>query len=404
MITFLLKIFVKDYKDTSNPKVRKKYGLLGSIFGLISNLIIVAIKVFFGIITATTSMIADSLNNISDLGNNMISIFGFKYANKKADDNHPYGHQRLEYIISLILGTIIIILGAFLLYNGVSSLISFIKSMIETSRPEAVSISSLTIFVFTLSFLIFTVLIKLIQSYLYYDLGKRISSMQLKVLSKDSRNDVIATIFVIIGLIISYFTGYSIDCFFTMAVSIFVIISGINIVKEAAIVLIGQKPNKDIIEKIKEIILKDESVLGIHDLNIHYYGDVAYGSIDIEIDEKTTLINAHKIADRLEKIIFAKLGISMSIHIDPINNHDPETNKMKLDILNLVQDKEKLLSIHDFKYDKENKIISFDLVIPSTIQSVEKEEITNTINNYLKSIDSSIELKITFDDIIRDFL
>ena len=404
MITFLLKIFVKDYKDTSNPLVRKKYGLLGSIFGLISNLIIVAIKVFFGIITATTSMIADSLNNISDLGNNMISIFGFKYANKKADDNHPYGHQRIEYIISLILGTIIIILGAFLLYNGVSSLISFIKSMIETSRPEAVSITSLTIFVFTLSFLIFTVLIKLIQSYLYYDLGKRISSMQLKVLSKDSRNDVIATIFVIIGLIISYFTGYSIDCFFTMAVSIFVIISGINIVKEAAIVLIGQKPNKEIIEKIKEIILKDENVLGIHDLNIHYYGDVAYGSIDIEIDEKTTLINAHKIADRLEKIIFAKLGISMSIHIDPINNHDPETNKMKLDILNLVQDKEKLLSIHDFKYDKENKIISFDLVIPSTIQSVEKEEITNTINNYLKSIDSNIELKITFDDIIRDFL
>ena len=404
MITFLLKIFVKDYKDTSNPLVRKKYGLLGSIFGLISNLIIVAIKVFFGIITATTSMIADSLNNISDLGNNMISIFGFKYANKKADDNHPYGHQRLEYIISLILGTIIIILGAFLLYNGVSSLISFIKSMIETSRPEAVSITSLTIFVFTLSFLIFTVLIKLIQSYLYYDLGKRISSMQLKVLSKDSRNDVIATIFVIIGLIISYFTGYSIDCFFTMAVSIFVIISGINIVKEAAIVLIGQKPNKEIIEKIKEIILKDDNVLGIHDLNIHYYGDVAYGSIDIEIDEKTTLINAHKIADRLEKIIFAKLGISMSIHIDPINNHDPETKKMKLDILNLVQAKEKLLSIHDFKYDKENKIISFDLVIPSTIQSVEKEEITNTINNYLKSIDSSIELKITFDDIIRDFL
>ena len=394
MTSFLLKLFVKDYKNTSDPKIKSKYGLLGSFFGLITNLIVFVIKIVIGVISKTSSIIADALNNLSDFGNNFISIFGFKFASKKADKKHPYGHQRLELVSSLILGIIIVELGAILLYQGIKDLVEFIISIINTGAPTIIDIP-LHLFIIGVSLLSFSILVKVLQSYLYFSLSKRINSMQLKVLGKDSRNDIIATSAVLIGLIISYFTTYKLDCFFTMAVSSFVIISGVNIIVEAIGVLLGSRPDSKLIVEITNIIKSNKEVISCHDLFIHSYGDNKYGSVDIELDDKLTLNKAHDIADNIEKELFDKLHIRFTIHIDPVSNSSQTTmilNKIK-DLLNQIN---KEITIHDFHLNEEIKKISFDIILPS-VESLlnKKKDIINQINNIL---DNNYSLNITFDD------
>lgn len=394
MTNFLLKLFVKDYKNTQDPKIKSKYGLLGSFFGLITNFIVFIIKIVIGIISSTTSIIADALNNLSDFGNNFISIFGFKFSSKKADNIHPYGYQRLEFVVSLILGIIIIELGALLLYEGITDLISFSKSIIETNHPVINNIS-LPLFIISVSLLSFSILVKILQSYLYFSLSKKINSMQLKVLGKDSRNDIIATTAVLIGLIISYLTTYKIDCFFTIAVSIFVIISGINIVKEAIVVLLGSRPEKKLINEITSIIKDNKKVISCHDLLIHSYGDNKFASIDIELDDKLTLNDAHEIADSIEKELYEKLNIKFTIHIDPISS-SPNSSLLLSKIKKELNDINSNITLHDFHLNSKKKNISFDLILPDDFNLKEnKEEIINKINSKLNH---EYSLNITFDD------
>ena len=405
MTNLLLRLFVKDYKNIKDPIVRTKYGLLGSFFGLLTNLLIFIIKIVFGLITSTVSIIADSLNNLSDFGNNFISILGFKFSSKKADNTHPFGHQRLEHIISLILGIIIVELGSFLLYKGIVGIIDFSKSIIETGKPVIISNLSLVMFIVTSSLLLISIIVKLAQSYLYFSLAKRINSMQLKVLGKDSRNDIIATSAVLISLFISYFTTYDIDCFFTIAVSIFVIFSGINIIKEAIEVLLGKKIDEETIKKISNIVTSHKEVLGVHDLLVHSYGDNKYGTIDIEISDSLSLNEAHDISDNIEKELLNETNISFSIHIDPIKV-DSSYQKLKKEISSLLKKINNQISLHDLHLNKEKEIISFDIIIPSEIDSFEsKKDIQENINKMLSTSSySKYKLNITFDNLNSTFI
>ena len=409
MVNLLLKIFVKDYQNTKSVKVREKVGLLASFFGLITNFLLFLSKIIVGILLGLYSIVSDSINNLSDFGNNVLSIFGVKVSAKPADDDHPYGHQRMEYIISLVIGCVIIALGAIMVYQGVLDFIAFVRSMIDTGHP-LIKETSYTMYVVSLCILSVAIAIKFLQSYVYFSLGKKIDSMQLAALGKDARNDVISTTLVILGIVISWFTHYDIDFIFTLIVATLVIFSGIGIMREAIDVLIGKKPEKENVDEIVALVNRHKEVLGVHDLSMHYYGQTIYGVIHVEVDAKDDVMHSHEVCDDIEREAISELGVHLTCHMDPILVGDPDTDQYK----EAVQGAMKQIpgyedfSLHDFRIlsmeDAVNLI--FDLVIPDSLNTGEGR---NTIKeNILSLIDhkygKKVYLVINFDSKTTDFL
>lgn len=404
MVEFLLKRFVKDYKNIADPKVKKNYGLLGSFFGLITNTILFVGKLVLGILLKTSSIIADAINNLSDFGNNFIAIFGFKISSKKADDDHPFGHQRMEYITSLIIAMIILCLGMIMIYQGIIDTIEFFRYLKETSNPP---VSEITLPFFISSIIVFSIAIifKLMQAYLYYSLGKRIKNMELKALSKDSINDVISSALVIVGLIITYQTNYSYDCFFSILVGIFVVTSSISILKGSAEILLGQKPDKELVNSLVKLLLSYEDVISIHDLILHTYGNIIYGVVHVEVDGTKNIIDIHESIDKIEKDVKSKLNVNLTIHMDPILLDDETTNLYLNKIKTILNELDSSFSFHDFRVSKCKDIIdiSFDLVIPSLKDNdIDKKKINDFI--FSKLDDNNISLHINYDDKVSYFL
>ena len=407
MTEILLKLFVKDYRNVQDAKVREKYGLLGSFFGLITNLILFVGKIVIGAMMGLFSIIADSVNNLSDFGNNALSIFGIKVAGKKPDLEHPFGHQRMEYIISLVISCVIIALGGVMLYQGIMDLVAFVGSMQADGTPVLSEIGYHE-YVITLSILSAAIFVKVLQSLLYYSLGKRIDSIQLKALGRDALNDVISTTTVIIGVIITYFTDFNVDFAFTIFVSIMVIVSGIGILRQSADILIGEKPSKEKIQDLVHLILSYTEVLGIHDLTMHTYGQVIFAVIHVEVDAKEDVMKSHALCDGIEREVQKKLGINLTIHMDPILVDDPDTAKYRKAVETALKAFPKTLSMHDFRILSAPNYVNliFDLVVPPEIDDEKGHE---KIESYLKEKVTGFDGKtpyfvINFDDSISDFL
>lgn len=407
MTEILLKLFVKDYRNVQDAKVREKYGLLGSFFGLITNLILFVGKIVIGAMMGLFSIIADSVNNLSDFGNNALSIFGIKVAGKKPDLEHPFGHQRMEYIISLVISCVIIALGGVMLYQGIMDLVAFVGSMQADGTPVLSEIGYHE-YVITLSILSAAIFVKVLQSLLYYSLGKRIDSIQLKALGRDALNDVISTTTVIIGVIITYFTDFNVDFAFTIFVSIMVIVSGIDILRQSADILIGEKPSKEKIQDLVHLILSHTEVLGIHDLTMHTYGQVIFAVIHVEVDAKEDVMKSHALCDGIEREVQKGLGINLTIHMDPILVDDPDTAKYRKAVETALKAFPKTLSMHDFRILSAPNYVNliFDLVVPPEIDDEKGHE---KIESYLKEKVTGFDGKtpyfvINFDDSISDFL
>lgn len=408
MSELLLKLFVKDYKNTTSNLVRKKYGLLASFFGLFTNVMLFTIKIVIGVILGLTSLIADSINNLSDFLNNFISIVGLKISGKKPDKEHPYGHQRAEYILSLIIGNIIVVLACLMLYQSVKGGITFFKNLNEGNDLHTESISYV-MYIVSLSLLLFSILTKFIQSSVYASLGKRIDSMPLKALSKDSRNDVIATIFVIVSFVIAWFTKIDVDCFFTLIVGIFVLISGIGIIKEASSSLLGDTPDKEMIDKLIKLIQQHKDALGMHDLSIHSYGKEVFAVIHIEVDDSVDINISHQMVEDIEEEAYEQLHLNLTVHMDPIKVKDPVTDELKNIIVTALNAYElNDVTIHDFHvYLKDN---SYDILFDAVIPNEKENEVDETkLNEYLieeirKQFKDNFTLHIHFDNQVQDLL
>ncbi len=415
MTKLLLRLFVKDYKRTDREDVREKYGLVGSFFGLITNFVLFLAKIIIGVFRKRTSILADAINNLSDFGNNFLSIFGFKVSAKKADKEHPFGHQRREYIISLIISCVIIALGVLMAYQSIVDGIDFVKTLRNTGKPTVDKTflksdgskdrAKLTA---TLSILILAIIIKLSQSWLYHSLGKRINSLQLKALSKDSRNDSISTLTVIAGVLVTWFTSYNVDCFFTLAVAVLIIISGIGIRKAATGLLLGEEPGKDVIEKMVNRILAHKGALGVHDLTRHCYGKVIFAVIHVEVDASVPVRKSHERIDDIEREVQKNRGIYLTIHRDPVMVHDPETDKYHKAVEEALQKYRYPIRRHDFRIVSAEKFVNlvFDVVRPNEIDN---DEGRKALTEYLdRNVDGRFGKKtyfvINFDDSIRDFL
>ncbi|MDD4154777.1 MAG: cation diffusion facilitator family transporter [Bacilli bacterium] len=384
MINLLRRIFIKDYKNINDAKVRTAHGKLASLFGVITNVILFAVKLVFGIIASSISIIADSINNLSDTGNSFVALIGFKISSKPADKEHPFGHQRLEYLAGLIISIVIVVLAGNMLVQSIQRIISN-----ETS-------------VYTLwTFIILgvAILLKIYQSFFNYRVGKLISSITLKATAVDSLMDVFATSAVLASALVSYYLGWNIDGYMGILVSIIVGYSGIKMIKETIDPLIGKAADKDLVKKVIKEIMTYDGVLGVHDVRAHSYGPTKiYMSLHVEVNCDVDVVLSHELIDKIETDIKEKYNIDLVIHMDPIDPHNEETILMLDKVQNALLSISKNLSMHDFRIIKEknhNKAI-FEIVVPFDCK-LSHNEILRQLNTILEIDNLHISLEPTFE-------
>lgn len=352
MIHAFTRLFIKNSDDISNPEVRTAYGNLSGIIGIILNLCLFLAKLGAGIISASVSVIADALNNLSDAGSSVVTFIGFKLARKPADREHPFGHGRYEYVAGLGISVVIFLVGFELIMNSVHKIFS----------PDAKTEFSFV----SLAILIASVCVKMWMYFFNKVLSRKINSNTLKAASLDSLTDCAATTVVILGLVISHIWGINIDGYLGVAVAVFIIFTGVNTMKDSISPLLGNPPDEDMVSEIRETVLADEKIIGVHDLIVHDYGvGRCIISLHAELSDKLTLTEAHDVIDRTEKLLEQKFRCMATLHLDPIAADDMELMALK----NLVADKlceiDNKFSIHDFRVVKGEKTkLIFDLAVP----------------------------------------
>lgn len=306
MIKYLIKKFIKNSEDTTDIEVRKKYGVLGGVVGIILNAILFIVKFIFGLMINSIAVISDAFNNLSDIGSSLVSVIGANIGSKSADSEHPYGHGRAEYIASLVISFLIIAFGVELIRSSVDKIVN----------PQAVMPDTVAVIA-----LLATIPVKLYMWCYNRYMGNKINSSVLLATARDSINDVIATAVTLAAAFISPYVSFPIDALAGVGVSLFIIFSGIRIAKDTVGKLIGKAPEPELIGKIEQRILKYSEISGIHDLMIHDYGPGRIiASVHAEMPSELSLIDAHNIIDRAENDIMNELNVDIVIHIDPIKS------------------------------------------------------------------------------------
>lgn len=384
MVNFLIKTFIKNSENTENPKIRQKYGTLSSIVGIICNVLLFLIKYAMGTLSHSISIVSDAFNNLSDCAGCLVTLLGYKMASKPADKNHPFGHGRMEYLTSLIIAALIIFVGIELLKNSVEKIIN----PVEIRFSFAVLIS-----------LVFSIAVKLWMAVFNAELGKKINSSVLTATAKDSKSDVIATSATLIALICSLFTALPVDGVMGLLVSVFILKSGYDIVKDTVDELLGKPADPEIINHIKEYVLKNDKIIGIHDLIIHSYGPGnMIGSCHVEVKSNESFTEVHDIVDSIEREIHNNLNILMTIHMDPIEVNDILTNKCKKLVNNIIHSIDSSLDLHDFRIvsGESHTNLIFDLVVPFECK-YSNEELKQKIDMQLSKENINYYTVIVFD-------
>lgn len=386
MIKLLIKKFIPNHQKTNLPDVRKRYGFLAGTLGIAINLLLFATKFFIGFAMHSIAIISDAFNNLTDTSSSLFAIIGAKLATKKPDKEHPFGHGRIEYIVSLIVSAIIFAVGFELART------SFAKIL----NPQKISFNPALVVVLTCS-----VLLKLwMFSYNRY-MGKLINSKILKTAAADSLNDVFATSAVIVSTLISYYLNINADGYIGMVVSLIIIKSGFDTAKEVIDILIGTPPSPELVTKINEILSNVDGIYGFHDLLVHEYGPGNFiASVHVEVPDHVSVVKIHETIDLTEIKIYEELGVDIVIHMDPISMNDEKTSKYR-DIVNeIVKNINPEFSIHDFRItDGENRVnLLFDLVVPFSMSSKEKTQAVDRINKKVKELDGRYRCFIRLDN------
>ena len=385
MKKLLLKLFVKNYQDKENPVVRAKYGVLAGVFGIITNLLICSVKIIVGLLSASVSILADGINNLSDAGASIVTFIGFHLSSKPADEEHPFGHERYEYLSGMIVSIIILIIGGSLFIDSVKKIINPVEMLTGTYIYIILAIS---------------ILFKFIQALFYKSLAKDIDSTTLKASSVDSLNDCISTAAVLVGLIIFDLTGFAyIDGIVGIIIAIFIIVAGIKLLKETMDPLLGEMPSKEDVDTIVNNITKYEGVLGIHDLVIHSYGpNKTFVTVHCEVDSKVDIMLSHDMVDNIEADFKKEFNIDLVIHMDPVDIHDEETQNLKKDIAAIIKKYDENLRFHDFRVVKgvTHTNVLFDLEMPLTYNKTPLE-LKNDIAQLIKEYNSFLNAVIVVD-------
>ena len=380
----LIRIFVKDHENTDDPRVRERYGKFAGVVGIVSNLILCIMKILIGLVSRSIAIIADGINNLADASSSIITLVGFKLASQPEDEDHPYGHARIEYLTGLFISIVIIVIGLQLLRTSIDKIL----------HPDPLEFSCLTIII-----LVAAILIKLWQSLFNRSIGRKIRSVTLMATAADSRNDVISTSAVLISVIVGKFTGIQIDGYMGCLVALFIIWSGIQLVRETTSPLLGEAPDQELVDSIAEIVKKEPGVLGIHDLMVHNYGPgKIFASMHIEVDADGDLMESHDMIDNKEKRIKDELHVEFVVHMDPVKTDDPLITKMKKIIADALLPLDGVDNIHDFRIvpGPTHTNIIFDVVLAADC-SLSEKEITGIAAEAARSVDNDFYVVITFD-------
>jgi len=381
----LLRLFVKNYAQAEVPQVRSAIGRLSGVVGIVCNVVLFALKLAVGILSGSVSITADAMNNLSDATSSVVTLVGFKLAEKPADSDHPYGHARYEYLSGLAVAALIVVIGVELLKTSVQKIFA----------PVAVDLSIPVVVV-----LVGSIAVKLWLALFNGKLGKHIGSTALEATGADSRNDVIATSAVLLAALVEGFTGWKIDGFMGLAVALFILYSGVTMAKQTISPLLGEAASPELRKLIIQVVGSDPRVLGYHDLMVHDYGPgQRFASIHVEMDQKEDPLLCHEIIDDMERECLSQHNVHLVIHYDPVAVGDPEQEAMQQWICQVLEGFDSRLSVHDFRMvkGKGHTNLIFDIALPQDLRTREKA-IRTELNNALAEKDQgTYRTVITFD-------
>ena len=385
MIELLVKTFVKDYQNTEEAKVRTAYGVLASLVGIVCNLLLFGGKLVVGLVLHSVSVMADAFNNLSDAASSVIGFIGVKMAEKPADEEHPFGHGRIEYIAALIVSFLVIEVG-----------FTFFKNAIAKIRtPEELSFNLIS-----MGILLASVAVKLWLSFFNKKLGKRINSTVMQATATDALGDVVTTLATMGSILFFYFTKINIDGYVGLAVSLLVMWAGVGIAKDTLEPLIGQSVDPKLYREISEFVESYDGILGSHDLIVHNYGPTkSLASIHAEVPNNVDIETSHEIIDRIERDAAKKLGIFLVIHMDPVETADAQVAEVKAEVQEVLHQMDERLSLHDFRMVDGEKWINliFDVVVPFSYGENDRPKLREAIEEEVRSLDERYHCVITFD-------
>lgn len=384
MTDLILRIFVRDHKNTEDPAVRDKCGRVAGAVGIVTNFLLFLMKIIVGTVFHSVSVTADAVNNLTDSGSSVVTLIGFKMASKPADEKHPFGHARIEYLSGVIVSFIVIFLG---LQLGMSSI-----EKILTPEENALTPVALVV-------LVISILAKLWQCLFYRKVGRMIKSESVEATSKDSRNDVIATSVVLLGAVITMLTGVNLDGYMGAAVALFIVFSGVQLTISTADPLLGQAPEGELVQTITEKMLSYPGIIGMHDLAVHNYGvGRCFASAHCEVDAKNDILVSHDLIDNIERDFSRDLGIHMVIHLDPVIVGDARTDALHCKVQSLVTALYPTVTIHDFRviWGVTHSNIVFDAAVPFAVKDSDAV-ITQKLESEIQKLDPDYRTVVTID-------
>ena len=355
MTKLLLRLFVKNYKEPTDAMVRGRVGKLSGVVGIVCNLVLFAFKLLVGTISGAVSITADAMNNLSDATSAVVTLVGFKLAEKPADADHPYGHARYEYLSGLAVAALIVVIG-----------VELAKASFEKILHPADVVFSLPVCIV----LVLSIGMKLWMSLFNRYLGKYIQSTTLTATAADSRNDAISTTAVLVAGVVGTVLGWRIDGWMGMAVALFILYSGAMLAKETISPLLGENASPELREQIAVLVSDVPQVLGYHDLMVHDYGPgQRFASMHVEMDQKADPLECHELIDNLERACMETMGVHLSIHYDPVVTGDEEMDRLRLVVLQLLQQQDNRIAIHDFRMvrGQEYSNLIFDVELPAEL-------------------------------------
>ena len=384
MVNFLARIFIKNYKQTELPKVRQAYGVLCGGLGIALNLLMFAGKFLAGILSNSIAITADAFNNLSDSGSSLITLFGFRLAGQEADQDHPFGHGRIEYLTGLLVSMLILLMG-----------FELFKTSVEKIRyPEETVLNGVILFI-----LIASVLIKFYMFLYNRSIGRLIGSAAMQATATDCLSDMISTSVVLLSNIFGHFTGFHIDGWCGLLVGLLILYAGFNAAKDTINPLLGQPPQKELVNRIEELVLESTDIIGIHDLIVHDYGPGRVMiSLHAEVSANGDLLKLHDTIDNIERKLNQELHCQAVIHMDPVLNDDEETRQLKEAVLKQLREIDPVLNLHDFRIVKgpTHTNLIFDILMPYSL-NIKDSHLVAVMQEKIRDLDKSYYAVINVD-------
>ena len=389
MTDWLVQRCIRRPEDGSDPAVRQAYGLLSGGVGIVLNLLLSAGKLVAGVLTGSIAATADAFNNLSDAGSSVVTLVGFRMAAKRADDDHPFGHGRIEYLSGLAVAVAILVVG-----------LELAKSSLEkVLHPVEVAFSWLSVGILCAS-----ILVKLWMFFFNRNLSRRIGSAAMMATATDSLSDAAATSAVLLGTLVGHFADLYIDGWVGVLVAVFILRAGWGAAKDTLDPLLGQSPDPELVRGIQETVLGRPEIVGMHDLVVHDYGPGrCMASLHAEVPMDADILAIHDVIDNLERELRRKLGVEVVIHMDPIAVGDPRTDALKAQVTELVRRIDPDMTIHDFRMTAgpEHTNLIFDVAVPYHCR-LEDEQVQEAIGAAVKALPGNYYTVVSVDHVYAD--